>query len=121
MSYQLRPDGLVIRMADGAVIPADPRNADRQRFDAWVAEGNVPAATPAPPQPDPNERLIAKTTIYRRATDAELEMLEATLPALPRRLRLLWQDAEGGLVRLGDVRPLFVEAVGEDRAAELLA
>jgi hypothetical protein len=33
----------------------------------------------------------------------------------------MWQDAEGGLVRVGDVRPLFVAVVGEERAEELLA
>ena len=54
MSYRLAADGLVIRLADGAVIPPDPRNADRMRFDAWVSEGNTPAPAPAPaPAPPP--------------------------------------------------------------------
>jgi hypothetical protein len=56
-----------------------------------------------------------------RATDAELETIEATLPNVPLRQGLMRQHAEGGLVRVGDVRPLFVAVVGEDRAAELLA
>ena len=77
-----------------------------------------PAPFVAPPAPP---RLIAKTTIYRRATDAELALLEATIAALPLRDRLLWQDAEGGTVYVADVEPFFVQAVGAPRAAALLA
>lgn len=78
--------------------------------------------TPAPFVPPPSApRLIAKTTIYRRATDAELALLEATVAALPLRDRLLWQDAEGGTVFVADVEPFFVQAVGAARAAALLA
>lgn len=88
--------------------------------DQWAAM--LAAVTPAPfvPQPPP-PRAIAKTTIYRRATDAELALLEATLAALPLRERLLWQDAEGGTVYLHEVEPVFLAAVGAPRAAELLA
>lgn len=73
------------------------------------------AAAPPPPR-----RTIAKTTIYRRATDAELTLLEATLAGLPLRDRLLWQDAEGGTVFVDEVEPFFTAAVGAPRAAQLL-
>lgn len=31
----------VRRVADGAIIPADPENIDYQAFLAWESEGNV--------------------------------------------------------------------------------
>lgn len=86
----------------------------------WAAM--LAAVTPAPyVPPPPPPRSIAKTTIYRRATDAELTLLEATLAALPLRQRLLWRDAESGTVYVHEVEPFFVAAVGAPRAAELLA
>ncbi len=81
-----------------------------------AAEEAAHAERPAPP------RLIAKTTIYRRATDDELAMLEGFIgtQATPRQ-RLMWQDAEGGLVYVQDVLPLADALFGADRAVELLA
>jgi hypothetical protein len=85
----------------------------------WDGTAFAPPVPPDPPPPP--RRYIAKTTIYRRATDEELALLDATLPALPLRTRLLWQDAEGGTVWVDEVEPLFAAVVGEARAAELLA
>lgn len=70
---------------------------------------------------EPPPRWIAKTAIYRRMTDAELVLLDEALPGIPLRSRLMWQDAEGGLVSVAEVEPLFAAAVGAERAAELLA
>ncbi len=61
--YQLRDDGWVIRESDGANIPADPRNADRKDFEAWLSKGNKPdVAVEAKPGetavPDPLAKLV---------------------------------------------------------------
>ncbi len=34
---------MIVRDAEGAHIPADPRNADWQAYQAWLAAGNAPA------------------------------------------------------------------------------
>ena len=50
MSYTLiLTSTSVTRDIDGAIIPNDPRNADWQTYQAWIAAGNVP--NPAPPAP----------------------------------------------------------------------
>ncbi len=47
-NYQLTRTDVVIRAADGASIPNDPDNRDRQVFDEWVAGGGVPDPYVAP-------------------------------------------------------------------------
>lgn len=46
--YRLAPYNEVIRLSDGALIPNDPNNRDRQAFAAWVAAGGVPDTMPTP-------------------------------------------------------------------------
>lgn len=45
--YQLTDSTVVIRLADGANIPDDPANSDRQRYLQWLDAGGVPL----PPEP----------------------------------------------------------------------
>lgn len=42
--YKLAINGGVIRLADGAFIPADDDNRDWRAYQDWLAAGNVPAA-----------------------------------------------------------------------------
>lgn len=49
MSYRLTATDSVLRLTDGATIPADPGNVDYLAYLDWLAEGNTPA--PAEPLP----------------------------------------------------------------------
>jgi hypothetical protein len=49
MSYQLTPTTNILRLADNAMIPADPGNADYQAYLAWQGAGNTPAPIPGIP------------------------------------------------------------------------
>lgn len=95
-------------------------------FDASTGERVEVPLTPEevaalPPAPEPSKRYIAKTTIYRRATDAELEKIQVELAKQPLRNRLLWQDAENGVVAVDDVLPFFSAHLPYERAVALLA
>jgi hypothetical protein len=42
MNYQLIRGTDAVRRVDGAIIPNDPRNIDRQAYHAWLDDGNMP-------------------------------------------------------------------------------
>lgn len=46
--YRLTTSAAVIRVADGACIPADERNADYADYKRWLADGNTPQPAPVP-------------------------------------------------------------------------
>lgn len=63
--YRLTDTEVVVRTADGACIPADPGNADRQQYEAWLAAGN----TPEPYTPPPFDIQAAVTAEVQKRLD----------------------------------------------------
>lgn len=105
--YKLTLSGYIIRLADGATIPANPANADYQQYLAWVAAGNTP--TPADPPP------VLKHSTGRFDGDAHTsgatsaEMFRATLPTLSQ--FNVSMQASGIALDNGAQRTLWVLAV----------
>ncbi len=72
--YQLASGGGVIRTSDGAFIPDDPGNADRQRYAAWLEAGGTPDETPPPtPVPVVVSRLRFKLALLNAGKLADVE------------------------------------------------
>lgn len=40
--YKLAKYGNILRIEDGAIIPADPSNTDYQKYLQWLSKGNEP-------------------------------------------------------------------------------
>lgn len=70
---------LVLRVADNAVIPDDPRNADYQEFEKWVAAGNTPPPVGPPVKPPNQVKLEADTAAAKQY--AKLQALANMSPA----------------------------------------
>ena len=47
--YKLTDNTQIIRISDGAFIPADSANSDYANYLEWVEEGNTPEAADVPP------------------------------------------------------------------------
>ncbi|MDU7524123.1 MAG: hypothetical protein E7K72_22565 [Roseomonas mucosa] len=120
-------------VADDVVtsIPAGALPITDEQWEDWVA--NAPSRrwdgkqlveiTPAPPATPPLTRLY-KSEVWRRATDAEAEKLDAALATAPVRLRRLWSDSTVLDTASEDwplLRDPVVQLLGAARADELLA
>lgn len=98
--YQLLGDGSIRRLADGASIPADSRNADYQQYLAWVAAGNTALPADPPPVVYSGSRPMAARLRTTDATPAELfRATLAPLTAYAALLELLAVDAGNGALR----------------------
>lgn len=58
--YKLTPGGSVIRLSDGASIPADPANTDYAAYLAWVDAGGVPDPVDPPTAAEINAPIYAQ-------------------------------------------------------------
>jgi len=68
MSYQELPNTTtILRLADNASIPDDPKNRDRIEYLAWRALGNLPASYVAPAETDDEKQ--AKKNVVLAAID----------------------------------------------------
>lgn len=70
MMYQRIGDGMILRLSDGATIPPDSRNADRQEYEEWVMKGNTAPPVPVVVRSEPDfvtmwDELIA-SSLYQK-------------------------------------------------------
>jgi hypothetical protein len=117
----------------GDAIPPDAVEIGAEEHAALLAEqaaGKLIQADgdgkPFAAEPPASETIVRtlKSDIWRRCTDEEAEALEAALNAAPVRLRRLFNDStilESNWPEYEALRSGIVQAVGEERAAELLA
>ena len=80
--YKLTDTNAVIRVSDGAVIPADPLNSDWREYQDWLAAGGVPDPYVPPPLPVPTS--ASKLGLKRALAEIGLwDQVKAAIAAGP--------------------------------------
>jgi hypothetical protein len=96
--YQLTSNDTIIRLSDGACIPAASSNTDYAAYLRWWTEGNTPLPAPAPPAPAPDylafwDALMA-SSVY--ASIREQSMASLPMNTLATEFIALIGDAKAG-------------------------
>ena len=121
--YQLTTSTSIIRLSDGAFIPAAPGNRDYAEYQAWLAKGNtpLPAPAPAPPGPDYIAFWDALTTSTIYAAIREQSFTSLPMNTLATELIALLGDAKAGRANEAAIQQSMgaILATGTFTAAQL--
>ena len=80
--YRLTDSEIVVRTADGAFIPDDPRNRDRIEYEAWLADGNEPDPYEPPVVVEPVPDTISDRQFFQQLAIAGVISQEEALAAV---------------------------------------
>ena len=93
--YKLTKTPTIIRLSDGASIPSDPDNIDRQGYLTWLAAGNIPAPVDLSTSAELNAPILAQLAAadllaIRWLIDNDMPKLQAhRIAQAARRVQLL--------------------------------
>lgn len=92
--YQLTTTHAILRLSDGAFIPADPANTDYAAYQKWLWDGNTPepAPIPVPQVPQVVTRFQARAALHLAGLLPAVEAIMQN-PDTPVLAQLAWDDA----------------------------
>lgn len=90
--YQLTQTSSVVRLGDGALIPADPDNRDYEAYQRWLSAGNTPVPYVAP-EPALPQVLTRRQALLALLAAGKLDQVELVIQSAPRAVQIAWEAA----------------------------
>lgn len=104
MTYRILQGGQLQRVADGAIVPSDPGNLDRQAYQAWVAGGGV-ADTETPDVGALVAQALAEARTQRALLFSRFDGLQASA------VGIALTSGDAGIVASAKAQAAEIEAV----------
>lgn len=98
MTYKLTQFTSIIRLSDGASIPADPANTDYQAYLEWLAEGNTPLPVDQPTPEQIQATKNAEARAYLASTDWYVIRQQETGTPIPPDVLTKRQEARSSVI-----------------------
>jgi hypothetical protein len=80
--YRFTSTGGIQRVADGAIVPADPTLSEYQNYLDWLGAGNIPEPAESPQPPTPEQQIEDLLRIAGVTQDWHLDAMMAGMVAL---------------------------------------
>ncbi|WP_026601490.1 hypothetical protein [Methylomonas sp. 11b] len=91
--FSIMPNGFIVRLSDGVIIPNDISNNDYKKYLDWKSLGNEPSIH-VPTQLSGATKITRLKARLAMADKGVLDQLESWIATQPQQVKVLYEDSD---------------------------